>query len=107
MPKVRKVINNHFFYIAIALWLALILPNLFWLIENDFSAFKWVDSQIEQGFNLHVVSSTLSVFYPLIIATIILYLLGGKISWPKEQPNQLVNIILLLPLAVILVGFVS
>ncbi len=101
VPKVRKSYQQPLFYIAIALWFALILPNLFWLLENDFSAFKWVDSQIEQGFNLHVVSSTLSVFYPLVIATIILYLLGGKIGWPKEQPNQLVNFILLLPLAVI------
>ncbi|CAA2931019.1 hypothetical protein ARSQ2_02166 [Arsenophonus endosymbiont of Bemisia tabaci Q2] len=59
VPKVRKSYQQPLFYIAIALCFALILSNLFWLLENDFSAFKWVDSQIEQGFNLHVVSSTL------------------------------------------------
>ncbi|MBD2815031.1 glycosyltransferase family 39 protein [Xenorhabdus sp. Flor] len=104
-PKVRRHYREPLFYLAIALWLILILPNVWWLAHNDFSAFKWVDSQIEHGFNLHTTRAVFSVFYPLIIVGVIIYLSGGKIGWPKQQSNRLVNIVILLPLLIIYAWF--
>ncbi|WP_237385793.1 ArnT family glycosyltransferase [Xenorhabdus sp. Sc-CR9] len=101
VPKVRRNYRQPLFYLAIILWLALVLPNLWWLVNNDFAAFKWVDSQIKAGFNLHTTRAMLSVFYPLIIVSVITYMLGGRIGWPKKQSNKLVNIIILLPLLII------
>ncbi|SFU59554.1 ArnT family glycosyltransferase [Xenorhabdus koppenhoeferi] len=101
VPKVRRNYREPLFYLAIILWLALVLPNLWWLVNNDFAAFKWVDSQIKEGFNLHTTRAMLSVFYPLIIVSVITYMLGGRIGWPKKQSNKLVNIIILLPLLII------
>ncbi|MCC8368227.1 glycosyltransferase family 39 protein [Xenorhabdus sp. PB61.4] len=101
VPKVRRHYRQPLFYLALALWLILVLPNIWWLANNDFSAFKWVDSQIKHGFNLHTTRSLFSVFYPLIIVSAIIYLLGGKIGWPKQQSNQLANIVILLPLLII------
>ncbi|MBD2780305.1 glycosyltransferase family 39 protein [Xenorhabdus szentirmaii] len=101
VPKVRRHYREPLFYLAITLWLALVLPNLGWLVQNDFVAFKWVDSQIQQGFNLHTTRAVLSVFYPLIIVSVMIYLLGGRIGWPEQQSNALVNIVILLPLLII------
>ncbi|AYA41777.1 glycosyltransferase family 39 protein [Xenorhabdus nematophila] len=101
VPKVRRNYREPLFYLAIIVWFALVLPNLWWLVQNDFAAFKWVDSQIQKGFNLHTSRALLSVFYPLIIVSVIIYLLGGRIGWPKQKSNALVNIVLLLPLLMI------
>ncbi|AOM41924.1 glycosyltransferase family 39 protein [Xenorhabdus hominickii] len=101
VPKVRRNYREPLFYLAIVVWFALVLPNVWWLVHNDFVAFKWVDSQIQQGFNLHTTSAVLSVFYPLIILSMIIYLLGGRFGWPKQQSNTLANIVILLPLLII------
>ncbi|MDX7986146.1 glycosyltransferase family 39 protein [Xenorhabdus sp. 12] len=101
VPKVRRNYREPLFYLAILVWFALVLPNVWWLVHNDFVAFKWVDSQIHKGFNLHTTQAVLSVFYPLIILSIIIYLLGGRIGWPKQQSSALVNIVILLPLLII------
>ncbi len=66
---------------------------------------NWVDSQIDRGFNLHTTRSLLSVFYPLIIVGIIIYTLGGRIGWPKEQAGRLANMVILLPLLIIYCWF--
>lgn len=101
VKSVRQCYRQPIFYVALILWFALVLPNFFWLMATDFSAFKWVDSQIAPGFNLHTTQAALSVFYPLIIAAIILYFAGGRFGWSKQQPNRLVNFIVLFPLAII------
>ncbi|MBC8953265.1 glycosyltransferase family 39 protein [Xenorhabdus sp. PB62.4] len=101
IPKVRRNYREPLFYLALVLWFALVLPNAWWLLHNDFAAFKWVDSQIQKGFNLHTTRAMFSVFYPLIIVSVIIYLLGGRIGWPKQQSNALVNIVILLPLLII------
>ncbi|KMJ44403.1 glycosyltransferase [Xenorhabdus khoisanae] len=101
IPKVRRNYREPLFYLALVLWFALVLPNVWWLVHNDFAAFKWVDSQIQKGFNLHTTRAMFSVFYPLIIVSVIIYLLGGRIGWPKQQSNALVNIVILLPLLII------
>ncbi|MBI6547705.1 glycosyltransferase family 39 protein [Xenorhabdus lircayensis] len=101
VPKVRRNYREPLFYLAIVVWLALVLPNVWWLVHNDFVAFKWVDSQIQKGFNLHTTRAAFSVFYPLIIVSVIIYLLGGRIGWPKQQSNALINIVILLPLLII------
>ncbi|OTA16202.1 glycosyl transferase [Xenorhabdus beddingii] len=99
--KVRRSYREPLFYLALVIWFALVLPNVWWLVHNDFAAFKWVDSQIQAGFNLHTTRAVLSVFYPLIIVSVIIYLLGGRIGWPKQPSNALVNIVVLLPLLII------
>ncbi|AIN65852.1 ArnT family glycosyltransferase [Providencia stuartii] len=101
VKQVRQSYRYPVFYLAIALWFAIVLPNFFWLMASDFSAFKWVDSQIDPGFNLHTTKAALSVFYPLIIAAIILYSRGGKLGWPKSLANRMANFLVLFPLAVI------
>ncbi|MDR0218136.1 MAG: glycosyltransferase family 39 protein [Enterobacteriaceae bacterium] len=101
VAKVRRHYREPVFYLAIALWFLLVTPNIWWLVHNDFAAFKWVDSQIERGFNLHTTLAVLSVFYPLIIVGIIIYLSGGRIGWPQKQSNKLMNIVILLPLLII------
>ncbi|MBD2796860.1 glycosyltransferase family 39 protein [Xenorhabdus sp. 18] len=101
VPKVRRNYRQPLFYLAIVIWFALVLPNVWWLMHNDFAAFKWVDSQIQQGFNLRTTRAVLSVFYPLLIVSAIIYLLGGRIGWPRQPSNALANIVLLLPLLII------
>ena len=74
-------------------------------MNNDFAAFKWVDSQIKTGPTLKTTGSLFTVFYPLIIIAVIIRLKGGCFGWPEEQAKRLINIMILAPLAVIYVWF--
>ncbi|HCH50810.1 MAG TPA: glycosyltransferase [Proteus sp.] len=105
VPKVRQSYCSVYFYLAIAIWLAFVIPNFIWLWHNDFAAFKWVDSQIDHRFNLRTARAALTVFYPVIIMWGILHLYGGHVSWSASQDSRLLNFILLFPLAIIFVWF--
>ena len=105
VPKVRESYRSPWFYTAIALWLALVVPNLVWLMNNDFAAFKWVDSQIETGFTLKTTGSLVMVFYPLIIIAAMIKLRGGGFGWSKNQAVRLINILILAPLIFIWIWF--
>ncbi len=105
VPKARESYRSPWFYAAIAIWFTLVIPNVIWLMNNDFAAFKWVDSQIKTGLTLKTTGSLFTVFYPLIIIAVIIRLKGGRFGWPKEQARRLINIMILAPLAVIYVWF--
>ncbi|SUC39037.1 Uncharacterised protein [Proteus mirabilis] len=78
---------------------------LFGCGKNDFAAFKWVDSQIEARFNLRTLRAALTVFYPVLLMWGIVRLYGGRVSWRTSQDSQLLNFILLFPLAIIFIWF--
>ncbi|HGN1853486.1 TPA: glycosyltransferase family 39 protein [Proteus mirabilis] len=105
VPKVRQSYRSPYFYFAIAIWLAFVIPNFIWLWQNDFAAFKWVDSQIEARFNLRTLRAALTVFYPVLLMWGIVRLYGGRVSWRTSQDSQLLNFILLFPLAIIFIWF--
>lgn len=105
VPKVRKSYHSPYFYLAMAIWFAFVIPNFIWLWQNDFAAFKWVNSQIDHRFNLRTARAALTVFYPVIIMWIIVRLYGGRTSWSTSQDSKLLNFILLFPLSIIFIWF--
>ncbi|UDG80577.1 hypothetical protein GFV14_00030 [Candidatus Hartigia pinicola] len=105
IKQVRQSYRYPIFYIAILLWFLITLPNFFWLISSNFSAFKWLNSQINPGFSFHTTVAAVSVFYPLIIAIIILYYHGGRLGWPKPLANRMANFLILFPLSIIYTWF--
>lgn len=105
IPKVRESYRSPYFYLAIALWFAFVIPNFIWLWRNDFAAFKWVGSQIDHRFNLRTARAALMVFYPVLIMWGILRFCGGKVSGSASEDSRLLNFVLLFPLAIIFVWF--
>lgn len=83
VPQVRRCYRQPQFYLAVAIWLALVLPNVFWLWNHDFAAFKWVDSQIKMQLNLDMLQSLLLVFYPSLVLWAILRRSGR--CWPGHR----------------------
>ncbi|MER1720487.1 glycosyltransferase, partial [Proteus terrae] len=105
VPKVRASYCSPYFYLALAIWFAFVIPNFIWLWQTDFAAFKWVDSQIESRFNLRTTRAALTVFYPVILMWGILRFYGGRVSWSASKDSQLLNFIFLFPLTIIFIWF--
>ncbi len=105
VPQVRRCYRQPQFYLAVAIWLALVLPNVFWLWNHDFAAFKWVDSQIKMQLNLDMLQSLLLVFYPSLVLWAILRRSGAVLAWPSALPMRVLLWIYLLPLGIITFWF--
>ncbi len=105
VPQVRQNYQNRYFYIAILMFLALILPNFIWLVENNFSAFKWVSGQVSAQISPGSWLAVLSVFYPLILVAAMLGRKGLKRREDVPQKVHLTALVLLLPLVPIMAWF--
>ncbi|MEH4266061.1 hypothetical protein [Klebsiella aerogenes] len=84
---------------------ALTLPNLFWLMDHNFSAFKWVEGQIHTGINPHILTALLSVFYPVGVGIGLLRCHGVSLSWPVADSHRALYVVFLAPLAFIIAWF--
>ncbi|MGK8663441.1 glycosyltransferase family 39 protein [Serratia marcescens] len=105
VPQIRRCYRQPQFYLAVAIWLALVLPNVFWLWNHDFAAFKWVDSQIKMQLNLDMLQSLLLVFYPSLVLWGILRRSGAVLAWPSALPMRVLLWVYLLPLGIIIFWF--
>lgn len=101
VPKIRYCYRQPAFYIALLLGLILIAPNLYWLWEHNFVAFRWVDSQIKSQFNPGLFTKLLSIFYPLLVLGWILHRSQASLKWPEKFSTQIVLLIYLLPFLLI------
>ncbi len=100
-PHIRSCYRRPVFYVALFIAAALIVPNLFWLWQHDFAAFRWVDSQIQAGLNPGLIITLLSVFYPLLFLGGMLYAGGARLHWPTPWAHRALLVIYLLPLLLI------
>ncbi|MBT9431181.1 glycosyltransferase family 39 protein [Candidatus Sodalis endolongispinus] len=105
VPAIRRCYRQPMFYSTILLWLMIVAPNGWWLWQNDFAAFKWVNSQVTPGLTLHGLTSALTVFYPLAVLAAILVGLGARLGWPCAPQARAALGMMLIPLAPILIGF--
>lgn len=105
VPHIRRCYRQPQFYLAVTIWLALVIPNVFWLWRHDFAAFKWVGSQIKMQLNLDMLQSLLLVFYPLLFLWLILRRAGANLAWPDEWPLRVLLWVYLLPLGIITFWF--
>jgi len=72
VPLICRCYRQPQFYLAVAVWLALVLPNLYWLWQHDFAALKCVGSQTNMQFKLGIMRSMPLVFYTLFFLWLIL-----------------------------------
>lgn len=105
MPRIRRCYRQPVFYLALLLWSALVVPNIFWLIAHDFAAFKWVDSQITPRLNAHTLLAASTVFYPLVIMAVLLRRAGARFRWPDSEQARAALLMYLIPLGLILLWF--
>jgi 4-amino-4-deoxy-L-arabinose transferase-like glycosyltransferase len=105
IPSFRRCYRQPVWYAALLLALMLIAPNLLWLWQHDFAAFRWVGSQMHSEINIGVLTCVLSVFYPLIISGALLWFGGIRFQWPRELASQALLAVYLIPLVLISVWF--
>lgn len=105
VPTVRRCYRQPQFYLAVGIWLVLVLPNLFWLWTHDFAAFKWVGSQIKMQFNVGVITSLFLVFYPSLVLWFILRRNKAVLAWPNSLSIRVLLCLYLLPLGIITFWF--
>lgn len=101
-PSLRPLYRQRRFWLAIAIYFALVTPNALWLTQHQFAAIHWVSGQLHPEPNLHASLAMLTVFYPLLIVTLLVYLSGGRLHWPAPGALRLSLLMLLIPLALIL-----
>ncbi|ELM3721431.1 glycosyltransferase family 39 protein [Edwardsiella piscicida] len=97
----RRLYRQPTFWLAIALYLLLVIPNVLWLVTHEYSAFHWVRVQIRPELNLRATVALLSVFYPCLLLALLVYLCGGRLRWPSSGPLRSLLLLFLLPLALI------
>lgn len=105
VKSVRRAWNEPYFYAAILIFVTLTIPNLFWMVDNDFSSIKWVESQVATQFNLSSWLSLLLVFYPLVLLGIIIVKRSVKLSTYVSEQLKITTVILFLPLFIIMGWF--
>lgn len=101
VPSVRRCYNHPVFYLALLIYFILVTPNIIWLWQHDFAAFRWVDSQIDAGLNLSLFTALLTIFYPLFFLWWILRLSGCRPGWPGEMQQRILLGVYWLPLIII------
>lgn len=104
-PRLRVCWRLPVFWSALFIGILLCLPNFIWLLNHNFSALKWVDSQITYGLNFRLLTSMLSVFYPLIILYWILKKSGVSMLWPLGWEHRIILNVYLFPILIISVWF--
>ncbi|WP_436883386.1 ArnT family glycosyltransferase [Enterobacter asburiae] len=104
-PVLRRRYTHPAFRAGLIAGMCLVVPNLFWLTEHNFSAFRWVSGQISHGINIRVFIALLSVMYPLIIALLWLKHCGIRLMWPEEPAKKALLMTVISPLVIITVWF--
>ena len=105
VPKIRECYRQPVFYLALAVGIAIIAPNLLWLWQHDFAAFNWVDSQIKRQFNPEIFIKLLCIYYPLLFMIWILHRSHIALRWPEDINKRVVILVAVLPLAPIVLWF--
>ncbi|AKM32343.3 hypothetical protein AB870_22950 [Pandoraea faecigallinarum] len=103
-PGMRRHYRHPGFWLGVAIFVALVTPNVCWLFEHDFAAFRWVDDQIRQRLNLRGLRGALTAFYPVATLALVMHLAGLRLRLPSSAA-RLVACVVLPPLLPILVYF--
>ncbi|QPK01398.1 glycosyltransferase family 39 protein [Enterobacter mori] len=101
VPAIRRCYRHPVWYLAIVLALMLIAPNVVWLWQHNFAAFRWVGSQIHFEINSGVLTCVLSVFYPLLISGAILWFCGVRFHWPRSPEVRVLLGVYTIPLVLV------
>ncbi|MCW8347051.1 glycosyltransferase family 39 protein [Vibrio sp. ZSDZ65] len=105
VPSVRKAWKQPMFYAGIAAFIALVLPNFFWLFANNFSSLKWVSGQVSAQLSPGSWLALLSVFYPFILLAGLLGKNAFRLRSSIPEKVWLNTFVLLAPLIVIMGWF--
>jgi len=104
-PKIRECYRQPLFYLAFIAGLAILAPNMAWLFEHNFVAFRWVNSHIKHGFNPELFMKMLSIYYPLLFLWWILHRSHIRLRWPADTNQRVLLLVSLMPLFPICLWF--
>lgn len=104
-PRIRRHYRQIWIWLGWSAGLLLVLPNLLWLLEHNFAAYHWVDSEIITGVNIHALTGVVCVFYPLLFLVGYLYSKGARFCWPSRHLHWIVVTSYVCPLLIIVICF--
>ncbi|PWI77133.1 glycosyltransferase [Enterobacter sp. CGMCC 5087] len=104
-PALRRCYTHPAFWTGLVIGTSMVVPNLFWLAEHNFSAFRWVSGQISHGINIKVFIALLSVMYPLIFSFLFLKYSYVGLVWPEEPAKNALLMTAISPIVIISVWF--
>lgn len=105
VPSVRRAWKQPGFYVGIFVFIALVLPNFFWLFANNFSSIKWVSGQVSAQLSPGSWLALLSVFYPFILLSGLLGRHAFRLNKAVPEKVWLNTFVLLAPLVIIMGWF--
>ena len=101
MPSLRVSYRQPSFYLAIALFLLMVIPNVVWLSQHNFVAIHWFADDAQRGFAASTVLAIVSTFSSVLLLLLMLLLLKVKIRWTSSKAARSAILCMALPLALI------
>ncbi|MDR6739205.1 hypothetical protein J2X56_001191 [Herbaspirillum sp. 1173] len=97
-PKLRSSWRSQWFYLAIACFIAMVIPNVVWLWEHEFVAINWFVSDAHRGLAFSTIESALMVFTNAWLPYLVFRLMRVPFRWPVLAVQRCAILCMLLPL---------
>ncbi|MDF3809766.1 glycosyltransferase family 39 protein [Rhodopseudomonas sp. BAL398] len=109
-PRARALLRHRLWWIAVAIGLLLLLPNLIWVATHDFVTLQHVEANIDGAAGIdfrpikavNFLASQFAVFGPIVFAAFVLTLLRRRAI--PLQPADRIMIVFALPPLVLVAG---
>lgn len=98
IPSLRRHYRSPWFYAAMACFFALVLPNIFWIVEHNFVSINWFLKDANRGLALSTLESVAMVFSNVLVPCVVFLLMGIRFRWPASPEARRAIICMLLPL---------
>ncbi len=103
-PAFRAHCRRPAFLVGVAIFIGLVAPNVIWLAQHDFAAFRWVGDQIKPHLNARALTGALTALYPVATLALIMRLAGVRFTRPAA-PVRVAAWVMLAPWLPILAYF--
>ena len=100
--RLRATLTQPWLWGGVLVGLALIAPNLYWLSQHDYAAFRWFSTRVGGNSAWDVVRVYLAVFYNALLMVGILLLARWRWKMPERPETQAFVIMAVVP--VVLLG---
>ena len=100
--RLRTTLTQPWLWAGIGVGLVLIAPNVYWLSQHDFAAFRWFADRVGGGRAWDVARVYLAVFYNALLIAVVLKLSRWHWRWPMRPEVQSFVVLAVVP--VVLLG---
>lgn len=99
--RLRATLAQPWLWAGIAVGAVLVAPNLYWLFQHDFAAFRWFADRVGGGRAWDVACVYLAVFYNALLIVAVLKLSRWRWCWPVRPEVQSFAVLAVVPVALL------